>query len=324
MKMKKMDKVKKTQFTGIPLLISLLTILMLSGCTTPKPSENYSNGVAQEPLTILRGDYNSVILDFKVNRGSVGLYRNESYTNHSSPTMTLVHVESMVSTREGSGAQIEDALTPTYTEISSQVLKISFQDNSTEYLADYEYILQIYVCNFIILDVNISITSLGELNLDFTNPGLILTGFSVYTANGPIDGGIGSGLLLDPTPFIQTEEGEIDLSIGVTYNQSVTWTIKNPGIGGIDLVVSDDLFEASGSRYIIYNIEGNQNPVRIISSLLSETGLQINTTFSSEDGNGVVSIPGGGTTYTSSNFQSAAVKYSFIITVRNADITFIR
>ena len=196
----------------------IVSILLLSGCTTPEPSERYDYLGEKDPLTLLRGNYTSLILEFQVNRGSVGLYRNESTTNHSASNMTLIYIENVVSIREGSDVTFEDALDVTYSEISSQVLKVSFVDSSTEYLADYEYSLDIFVSRDIIINVSISIVNLGEINIDFLSPGMIVTGLNIYTARGTINGGIGPGLCIDPTPTIKTGEGGIDLAIQAEYN----------------------------------------------------------------------------------------------------------
>ena len=57
----------------ISILISIFLITLFSGCTS-EPSNIFENGSEKDPVIVPRSNYMTVILDFKVTYGDIGLY----------------------------------------------------------------------------------------------------------------------------------------------------------------------------------------------------------------------------------------------------------
>ena len=130
----------------------------------------------------------------------------------------------------------------------------------------------------------------------------------------------------DPFPTIKGSGGVMNLDIyGLQYLTSIAWDIRN--VGGINLDVKDNFQFSNESRTHTFDIEDETGDVRVLVDLYPDYGLRVETSRLGDEEErqlGVVTIPGGGDTFTSNNFDSANIKYDFDISVWYSDITFVR
>ena len=289
-------------------IILLIVIATLSGCTFPFTDFEYAGD--KDPVTVPQGTHNTVILDFKVGVGTINLEVN--------PTATyLAYIENAVSIREGSGKTLNDAEEVSYSEQSSEIMKVQFDSKDELIEVDYSYDLTIKVCNNITLEIDLE-GSVSAISITLTDATIAISTFDIGTSTGNIDVKLGNTQFSDSSPSISSSTGNHDIILtNLNYTTATSWSIST-STGGIDLDLTDTITPDTVSMTHSFDISASTGSITVNTDLHQDYGLKITTSISTGD----VTIPGGEASYTSTNFQSATQKYDFKLSVSTGDINF--
>jgi hypothetical protein len=282
-------------------------IAAFSGCTG---LGRFIAAGEKDIVTVDKSTHSTLILDVYLSVGSISL--------EVIPTaLYLVDVVNKVSIREGSGGTLAEAEEVTSSEIDSDTMKIIFDSNDEGITVDYKYDLFIKVCNNISLQINLVATT-GEINADLLDASVTVSLFDIETTTGSLTLSVQDVLMADSSPTIQTTTGTQDIIFtNINYTASTLWTITS-STGGIDVDLTDTGPSSSTSLTHSFDISCTTGGIDIISDLHQDIGVKITASVST----GTITLPGGGDSYTSSNFASATLKYDFSLATDTGRISF--
>ncbi len=290
-------------------IIFLMILYSFSGCT--ELITNFELAGEKDPVTIAKSTHSILILDVTVGVGSINL---ESASN----ATYLVDVVNRVSIREGSDGTLAEAEEVTSTEIDSDTMKIEFDSNDEGIRVDYKYDLWIKVGSDISLQINF-VDSTGDIDVELADSSLTLSSFDLHSSTGSITVILTDLLFSDSSPIVHLSTGDLDLTLtNIRYASSTTWSTST-STGDIDLDYTDNLPFSNVTTIHQFEVTCSTGSINVLSRLDQSIGLKIVTSIST----GSVTIPGGSSAYTSTNFDSSAVKYDFTLSVSTGDITFI-
>lgn len=280
----------------------------MSGCTVPLV--NFELAGAKDPVIVPQGTHTTLILDFKMGVGTITLSVN-------STADYLAYIENEVSIREGSGGTLEAAEEVSYTAQNAETIKVEFDSQDEEIVTNYQYVIKIKVKNNITLEINF-LDSTGEISTSISDTTINIASLDIETSTGPIGLTLENVHFSDSSPIIASSTGSHDITLlNLNYSTSTSWTIST-STGNIDLDLADTLTPGSISRNHLFDISGSTGNIMINADLHQDFGLKIDTSISI----GEATIPGGGDSFTSTNFATANQKYDFDLSVSTGDITF--
>ncbi len=123
----------------------------------------------------------------------------------------------------------------------------------------------------------------------------------------------------DSSPTLQTTTGNQELAIfNVHATASTLWSLSTT-TGTINIDFTDNPPTSSSSSLThSFTIDITTGNIDIISDLHQDVGLKITASVTT----GTITLPGGNNPYTSSNFDSATLKYDFSLETTTGDIKF--
>ncbi len=290
-------------------IILLMSIVFLSGCTVPQLM-NFEYTGDKDPVAVPKGTYTTVILDFQLGVGSIILVVDPTATD-------LVNVENKVSIREGSGGSLAEAKEVSSSEISSETMKIQFDSQDEGLQVDYSYAITITVANNITLQINLAAAT-GGISASISDATITINKLDLETTTGEISLTLGVVQFSDLSPRVKTSTGTQDITIeDVIYTSSTDWSISAT-TGPLYLDIIDILTPGNVSKTQKFDIGGTTGSISVIADLHQDYGLKITASTTTGD----ITIPGGGESYTSTNYNSAIQKYDFDLGTSTGDITY--
>jgi len=137
------------------------------------------------------------------------------------------------------------------------------------------------------------------------------------SSTGDISLNLGNLAFSDSTPMVSSSTGNQQLSFSnLNYSTSTTWDIS-VSTGTVDLTIAAGAPNTDTMTHS-FVIGGSTGAIAVSTSLHEDYGVKIVASVST----GTISIPGGGTSYTSANFNTANQKYDFDLTTSTGDITY--
>ncbi len=295
----------KKRILSITLL--LVSIIIISGCTINGFYFEYVGD--KDPVTVPQDSHKNIILDFSVGVGSITLKDNPSADY-------LAYITNEVSIRERSGKKLEDAKEASYSEVDSSTMKIQFDSEDEGIQVDYQYDLTITVSINISLQIDFHTTT-GTIDIELTGESITINTLHMESSTGNISLTLDNVAFSDSTPIVGSSTGNQELSLSnLNYSKSTTWVIYVP-IGNIDLTIVAGV-PSTDTMTHSFGIDGASGSITVLASLHDDYGLRIVASVST----GTITIPGGGTSYTSTNFNTANQKYDFDLTTSTGDITY--
>ncbi|MFX1506920.1 MAG: hypothetical protein ACFFDC_12520 [Promethearchaeota archaeon] len=288
------------------IFLLLFTLISLSGCTVPIMNFEYAGD--QTPINLYMGSYNGVIFDFKLSVGSITLETN--------PTTENFSVTNKISIREGSNAQLEEAEEVSYEFTFGMKHQFRFDSKDETGDVDYKYDIVVKVPTKSRLEINFKVTT-GDISLTISDPTIVITSLDLVSTTGSLTVALEDVGFDDPTVKIDTTTGSLDLTLtSLNYTMAVTWDASTT-TGDINLTISAADAPSSPSRVYTFNLAITTGDLTVTTTLHADYGLQAAASVAT----GTISLPGGGESYTSSNYASAAQKYDFDLSVSTGDIT---
>ncbi|MHA2331618.1 MAG: hypothetical protein ACXAEU_06305 [Candidatus Hodarchaeales archaeon] len=264
----------------------------------------------KDPVTVPKSTHTTVILDFHISVGSITLEVN-------SGADYLVHVTNEVSIREGSGAELADAEEVTHSEVNADKMNVVFDSNDVDILVDYEYDITIKVNNNITLQINFE-ASTGDLTTTISDTTIIISSLEMATSTGSISLTLGAVEFSESSPTLSTSTGGQTITLtNINYTTSTIWGITL-STGNANVDITDTNSPNNDTMTQKFNISGSTSKITVATDLHQDFGVKITATTSIGD----ITLPGGGESYTSSNYSSANQKYDFDLDTSTGDITF--
>jgi len=289
-------------------IVLLVLISVLSGCTVPFGNFKYAGD--KSPVTIAKSTHTTLILDLQISVGSI-TFEVDSTASY------LVNVVNKVSIREGSDDTLAEAKEVTSSEIDSDTMQISFDSQDSGLTTNYKYDLIINVSNNIELQLNLLVTT-GDIDVNLQDSTVTVSVLDVVITTGVLTFSIADVTLTDSSPTLQTTTGDQELAIlNVHSTVSTLWSIFTT-TGTINVDFTDNPPTSSSSLTHSFTIDVTTGDIDIISDLHQDVGLKITASVST----GTITLPGGSTSYTSSNFASSNLKYDFSLETTTGDIKF--
>ncbi|MFX1517536.1 MAG: hypothetical protein ACFFC6_14615 [Promethearchaeota archaeon] len=286
--------------------ILIIIIAGISGCTTPLGDFEYTGD--KDPITVSKSTHTVVMLDFHVAVGSITLY-NEPNANY------LVYIENEVSIREGSGGTLEAAEEVTYSEVDSETMKVQFDSQDEGIRVDYSYEINITVGTNITLVIDLTAIT-GKVFTIITDKGIHISSLDLESSTGAVQLELKHVQFSDASPTIKTETDWIIVNLeDINCTGSTAWSISG-STGNINVDVKS--YYGNDPLSHIFSISASTGSISVETRLTPEIGLKITTSVST----GSITIPGGGETYSSANFDSASTKYYFDLSTSTGDIKF--
>ncbi len=226
----------------------------------------------------------------------------------------LVRASIKVSGRNGEGS-VEDANTLSYSAITENTVRVAFDSDWKEVVTvnPYTYELTISIRKDISLELVLDVST-GEVDVileDLTIPGLQL-----QTSTGDMDVDLNSVLFSDATPEITSSTGQITVSLAdLEYQTAQThWEISS-STGKVDCTI-DQTIGDQGVRE--FDMDVSTGSITADITLPDNYGLKVVAKASTGD---VSIFNSDAETYTSPNYDSAAVRYEFALNTSTGAIT---
>jgi hypothetical protein len=286
----------------------LLMVSIFSGCT--EFATTFELAGEKAPVTISNTTHSALILDFQLGVGEINL--------EAIPTAaSLVDVVTRVSIREGSDGTLEAAEEVTTTSVDTDTFRVDFDSNDQGIRGDYKYDFWIKVGVNIDLQINFDVAT-GDIDTDLADSSLTLSSFDLEATTGTITVLLSNLVFSDPSPSIHSSTGSQTLTFtDLRYASGSSWSILTT-TGSIDLDLTDSLPYSNFTTSHTLDISCTTGGISVFSALHELIGLSITASVST----GTISLPGTGSTYTSPNFDTASVRYSFTLASTTGDITF--
>ncbi len=289
-------------------MILLLMVPLFSGCT--EFGTTYKIAGEKPIVTISNTTHSTLVLDFQLAVGEINL--------EAIPTASyLVDVVTRVSIREGSDGTLEASEEVTTTSVDTDTLRVQFDSNEQGPRVDYKYDFWIKVGGNLTLDIMFDVTT-GEIDTDLADASLTLSSFDLEATTGTIDVSLSDLLLSDVSPSIHSTTGSQTLIFSdLHYTSSTAWSISTI-TDSIDLDLTDSLPFSNSTVSLSFEVSCTTGDITVDSTFHELVGFSITASVVT----GTISLPDTGSSYTSINFDTALVKYSFVLTATTGDITF--
>ncbi len=295
---------------SLPLLLLLLSIVALSGCVN---IDSYTY-IGDKPLITITESYSVIQLDINNNVGSITLESGSSLTS------TIV-IENKISAR--SGYVLADAKNVTTAEINQSTVKISFiSDISTLGTPPYQYDIKVTVPPNMALEIKLSTsTGLIEVRLGDSK----ISSLDLSSSTGGITVTVHDSLITDSSPVIDLSTGDIDVSIGNNYfDQNITdWSITaSTGKIRFNLNQNSNFIPAWVNLVAdfthIFNVGTSTGSIYVETFSFQDFGMSVTAGTTT----GTVTLPNGGETYTTNNYDTASGKFIFNLDTSTGSIRF--
>jgi hypothetical protein len=285
-------------------ILLLLLVYSFSGCTELLGTFEYVG--EKDPVTIPKSTHTTVIFDFQFLIGSIDLeiIPNATY---------LVDVVTRVGVREGSGGTLEDAQGVNTSEIDSETMKVTFSSNDN----DYKYDHFIKISGSLLLTIDFIITT-GDIKLHLADASSEISSLNLQSTTGSIDLTLLNLGFSDTSPTVELTTGNLDLTLtDLLYEDSTVWLISTT-TGNIDLDLTDSFPFSNTTITHQFDISCTTGGLAVLSRFHETIGLKIAADVTT----GSITIPGGSSSYSSTNFASSTVKYDFDLSTVTGDITY--
>jgi hypothetical protein len=163
-------------------IILLLLISFLSGCL--ESGVVYELAGEKAAITIPKSTYSTLVLDVRLNVGSINLLTIPSASY-------FVDVITTVSIRQGSNGTLEAAQSGSVQALSTDILKLGFDSNDIDSEPDYKYDLWINVGGNITLDIKFFITT-GDIHTTIDDSDSTVSSLKLNSTTGSIDLALGN------------------------------------------------------------------------------------------------------------------------------------
>lgn len=298
---------RKSVYSAVSGALLFIGIVLFSGCISQGiPFGNYVY-LGDKEVTV-PNDWSTCQMELENSVGTIMIEMAADSADY------LVRTSIKVSGRNGEGS-VEDANTLTYTAITENTVRVAFDSDWKETIEfnPYTYELDISIRKGISLELVLDVST-GEVDVILED--LTITGFQLETSTGDMDVNLSRVLFSDAIPEITSSTGKIKVSLAeLEYKTAQTRWVISSSTGTVDCTI-DQTIEDQGVRE--FDMDVSTGSITVDITLPDDYGLKVVAKASTEN----VSIFGSDEeTYTSPNFDSAAVKYEFTLNTSTGGIT---
>ena len=303
-------------------LLGIMFITLLSGCTDSP--DGFIDGGWVNPVEIARGDYTTLILDFKMSVGVITLEVDSS-------AQYLAKVTNFVSLRKGTDAEMTNAEEVEYSGIDSKTVKVQFNsaDKGKQVKFAYQFLITIssnislefdFECGCSIEGIDFSVEFGKEAIWGVLNDETIkITSLDFVISSGEVYCELASVQFSDPYPSIVTSTEDHILHLNnLNCTTITTWDISS-STGNINLYMYDfyGYYNGGINRTHTFNIKSSTGNISVLTGLIGfkvEVITEDNSKVSVPDDLELIASTMSSKTYSSTNYSSSAIKYDLFIT----------